>query len=161
MELLIMNTYSAKPKDIEKEWIVIDGTNLTVGRLATRITILLMGKHKPTYTPHMDCGDYVIVVNADKVKFTGRKGDRNIGKIYYRHTGYMGGIKQTTAGKILEGDFPTRVLHKAVQRMLAKGPMARLRLSHLYLYAGPEHPHQGQTPKLLDVASMNRKNIVG
>jgi large subunit ribosomal protein L13 len=150
-----MKTYSAKPSEIEKKWIMIDAEGLVVGRLAALIAIRLRGKHKPSYTPHMDCGDNVIVVNADKVRFTGNKRDQ---KIYYWHTGFPGGIKSRTADKLLDGKFPERVLMKAVQRMMPGGPLTRRQLSNLKVYAGQEHPHEAQKPELLDVASLNKKN---
>lgn len=151
-----MKTFNAKPADIEKKWIIIDAEGLVVGRLASIIATRLRGKHLPTYTPNVDCGDNVIVVNADKVVFTGRK--RNA-KTYYWHTGYPGGIKERTADKILDGKYPDRVLKKAVQRMLPKeSPLARQQLSNLKVYAGSEHPHEAQSPEKLDVAAMNSKN---
>ncbi len=150
-----MKTYSAKASDIQKDWLLIDAKDLVLGRLASIIASRLRGKHKVTYTPHMDCGDYVVVINADKVALTGHK---LLKKTYYRHTGYPGGIKSTTAEKILKGAFPERVLHKAVQRMLPRGPLGRKTLSHLYVYNGSSHPHEAQKPQLIDVASMNQKN---
>jgi large subunit ribosomal protein L13 len=134
---------------------MIDAEGLVVGRLAALIAIRLRGKHKPSYTPHMDCGDNVIVVNADKVRFTGNKRDQ---KTYYWHTGFPGGIKSRTADKLLDGKFPERVLMKAVQRMMPGGPLTRRQLSNLKVYAGQEHPHEAQKPELLDVASLNKKN---
>ena len=151
-------TASLKPADVEHKWIVVDAEGVVVGRLATFIANRLRGKHRPDYTPHVDCGDYVVVINADKVKFTGRKLDQ---KIYYKHTGYPGGLKEVTAGKILEGRFPERVLEKAVERMIPRGPLGRDQMRALHLYNGTEHPHGGQNPEILDVASMNRKNKVG
>ena len=151
-----MKTFSAKPSDIQKQWIVIDAKNLVVGRLAALIATRLRGKHKPIYTPHMDCGDHVIVVNADKVVFTGKK---YTDKKYYWHTGYPGGIKERTARSILEGKHPERVVYKAVQRMLPRGPLARKQLRHLRVYAGPDHPHVAQSPAPFDVASLNSKNV--
>ena len=150
-----MKTYSAKPSDIEKKWILIDAENLVVGRLAAIIATRLRGKHLPTFTPHMDVGDNVIVINADKVVFTGRKRDN---KVYYRHTGYPGGIKETTPAKVLEGKFPERVVELAVKRMLPRGPLARQQLGNLRIYAGAEHPHEAQQPIVLDLKSMNPKN---
>ena len=151
-----MKTYSAKPSEIEKKWILIDAENLVVGRLAAIIANRLRGKHLPTFTPHMDCGDNVIVINADKVVFTGKK---KSDKVYYRHTGYPGGIKETTPEKVLEGKFPERVVEMAVKRMLPRGPLARQQLGNLRVYAGTEHPHVAQSPETLDVASMNAKNV--
>ncbi|MCG8447131.1 MAG: 50S ribosomal protein L13 [Hyphomicrobiales bacterium] len=150
-----MKTYSAKPADIEKSWVLIDAEGLVVGRLATIIANRLRGKHKPSFTPHMDCGDNVIVVNADKVVFTGNK---RRDKTYYWHTGYPGGIKQRTADQLLEGRFPERVLSKAVERMMPGGPLSRKQMSNLRIYAGAEHPHEAQQPAVLDVASLNKKN---
>ncbi len=150
-----MRTYSAKPADVTKKWVVIDADGLVVGRLAAEIARRLRGKHLPTFTPHVDCGDNVIVVNADKVVFTGRKYDQ---QTYYRHTGYPGGIKETTARKVLEGRFPERVLEAAVKRMMPRGPLGRKQMKNLKIYAGPEHPHTAQQPEALDVASMNVKN---
>ncbi|MDG1007162.1 MAG: 50S ribosomal protein L13 [Alphaproteobacteria bacterium] len=151
-----MKTYSAKPADIEKKWILIDAENMVVGRLAAVIATRLRGKHLPTFTPHMDCGDNVVVINADKVKFTGKKmGDKK----YYRHTGYPGGIKETTPEKIMEGKFPERVVEMAVKRMLPRGPLGRQQLTNLKVYAGTEHPHEAQSPETLDVAAMNSKNV--
>jgi large subunit ribosomal protein L13 len=151
-----MKTYSAKPADIEKKWILIDAENMVVGRLAAVIATRLRGKHLPTFTPHMDCGDHVVVINADKVKFTGKKmGDKK----YYRHTGYPGGIKETTPEKIIEGKFPERVVEMAVKRMLPRGPLGRQQLTNLKVYAGAEHPHEAQSPETLDVAAMNSKNV--
>ena len=151
-----MKTYSAKPSEIEKKWILIDAENLVVGRLAAVIASRLRGKRLPTFTPHMDTGDHVIVINAEKVKFTGKKLSD---KKYYRHTGYPGGIKETTPEKVLEGKFPERLVEMAVKRMLPRGPMARQQFSNLKVYAGPEHPHVAQSPEILDVASMNTKNV--
>ena len=151
-----MKTYSAKPADIEKKWILIDAENMVVGRLAAVIATRLRGKHLPTFTQHMDCGDNVVVINADKVKFTGKKmGDKK----YYRHTGYPGGIKETTPEKIMEGKFPERVVEMAVKRMLPRGPLGRQQLTNLKVYAGTEHPHEAQSPETLDVAAMNSKNV--
>ena len=155
MKALSKMTRSIKPAEVEKNWYVIDAEGLVVGRLASIVANILRGKHKPSYTPHVDCGDHVIILNADKVKFTGRKmGDKK----YYKHTGYAGGIKETTPEKILEGKFPERVVEKAVERMIPCGPLGRQQMKALHLYAGTEHPHDGQKPEVLDVASMNRKN---
>ena len=150
-----MKPFSAKPAEVEKKWIVIDAEGLIVGRLASLIANRLRGKHRAIFTPHIDTGDNVIVVNADKVVFTGRKYEN---KIYYRHTGYPGGIKETTPRRILEGKFPTRVLEMAVRRMMPGGPLSRAQLTKLHLYAGSEHPHEAQTPETLDVGSLNPKN---
>ena len=151
-----MKTYSAKPADIEKKWILIDAENMVVGRLAAVIATRLRGKHLPSFTPHMDCGGHVVAINADKVKFTGKK---MADKKYYRHTGYPGGIKETTPEKVLEGKFPERVVEMAVKRMLLRGPLARQQLRNLKVYAGSEHPHEAQSPETLDVAAMNSKNV--
>jgi large subunit ribosomal protein L13 len=150
-----MKTYSAKPAEVEKTWVLIDADGLVVGRLASLIAMRLRGKHKPTFTPHVDCGDNVIVVNAEKVALTGRKRED---KSYFHHTGYPGGIKERKAGKILDGRFPQRVLEKAVERMLPRGPLGRKQLGNLRVYGGPEHPHTAQQPVALDVAALNRKN---
>ncbi len=150
-----MTTYTAKPANIEKKWVLIDAEGLVVGRLATVIAMRLRGKHKATYTPHMDDGDNVIVINADKVVLTGRK---YTDKTYYWHTGYIGGIKERKARQILEGRFPERVLEKAVERMIPEGPLGRRQLSNLRVYAGAEHPHAAQQPEVLDVKSMNKMN---
>lgn len=151
-----MKTYSAKPTEIEKKWILIDAENMVVGRLAAVIATRLRGKHLPSFTPHMDCGDNIVVINADKVKFTGKKLSD---KKYYRHTGYPGGIKETTPAKVLEGNFPERVVEMAVKRMLPRGPLGRQQLRNLKIYAGAEHPHEAQSPEKLDVAAMNAKNV--
>ncbi len=152
-----MKTFSAKPAEVVKQWIVIDGEGVIVGRLASFIASRLRGKHLPTYTPHVDCGDNVILVNADKVIFTGNKREN---KTYYRHTGHPGGIKSVTAEKILDGKFPERVMKKAVQRMLPKeSPLARQQLSNFKVYCGPDHPHEAQQPVKIDFASMNDKNV--
>ena len=150
-----MKTFSAKPAEVEKKWVLIDAQGLVVGRLASLIAMRLRGKHLPTYTPHVDLGDNVIVINADKVVLTGNKYED---KVYYWHTGFPGGIKERTARKILEGRFPGRVLEKAVQRMLPRGPLARKQMTHLKIYAGATHPHEAQQPVALDVAALNRKN---
>jgi large subunit ribosomal protein L13 len=151
-----MKTYSAKPAEVEKKWVLIDAKGLVVGRLASIIALRLRGKHKPTYTPHVDCGDNIIVVNAEKVVLTGRKLDR---KVYHHHTGHIGGIKERTAKFLLEGKFPQRVVEKAVERMLPRGPLGRRQLGNLRVYKGPDHPHAAQQPEVLDIAAMNRKNV--
>lgn len=158
MKALMKTTKSIKPAEVEKQWHLIDADGLVVGRLATIIANILRGKHKPSYTPHVDCGDNVIVINAEKVRFTGRKLTQ---KFYYRHTGYPGGIKEARADKVLDGRFPERVLEKAVERMVPRGPLGRRQMLALKIYKGGEHPHAAQNPKVLDVASMNRKNKVG
>src|SRR6185295_3292119 len=144
-----------KPADVEKKWVLIDADGLVVGRLAAIIARRLRGKHRPTYTPHVDCGDNVIVINAEKVAFTGRKRQD---KTYYWHTGYIGGIKERTAEKILDGRFPERVVEKAVERMLPEGPLARRQLKNLRVYKGSEHPHAAQQPETLDIPALSRKN---
>jgi large subunit ribosomal protein L13 len=152
-----MKTYSATPKDIERGWYLIDAEGMVLGRLAAVVAGCLRGKHKPLYSPNLDCGDHVVVVNADKVALTGAK----LGlKTYYRHTGYPGGIKRRTARQVLEGAHPERVIEKAVERMLPKGPLGRQQIRKLHVYRGHEHPHQGQTPTILDLAAHNRKNSV-
>ena len=150
-----MKTYTAKPGDIKRKWFVIDAEGVVLGRLASIIATRLRGKHKPMFTPHMDCGDHIVVINAEKVALTGNK---LADKTYYRHTGYPGGIKSTTAGKVLEGKHPERVVEKAVQRMIPKGPLGRQVLTKLKVYAGTDHPHEAQQPEVLDVAAMNDKN---
>ena len=155
MKALSKTTRSIKPAEVEKKWHIIDADGLVVGRLAVIIANTLRGKHKPSFTPHVDCGDHVIVINADKVRFTGNK---RANKVYYKHTGYAGGIKGVTAAKVLDGRFPERVLEKAVERMIPRGPLGRAQMKALHLYNGTEHPHAGQQPEVLDVASLNRKN---
>ena len=151
-----MSTYTAKPSDITKKWVLIDATDLVVGRLASIVAMHLRGKHLPTYTPNMDMGDNVIVINADKVVFTGKK---YTDKKYYWHTGYPGGIKERTARAIIEGRFPERVLEKAVERMIPRGPLGRRQMKNLRVYAGSNHPHEAQQPVALDVAKLNSKNV--
>jgi large subunit ribosomal protein L13 len=151
-----MKTYSAKPADVEKKWVLIDASGLVVGRLASIVALRLRGKHKPSFTPHVDDGDNVIIVNADKVVLTGRKREQ---KVYYHHTGYPGGIKERSAKFILEGRFPERIVEKAVERMLPRGPLGRKQLGNLRVYKGATHPHEAQQPVPLDIASMNRKNV--
>jgi len=150
-----MQTYVAKPGEVEKKWVLIDGSGLVVGRLATIIATRLKGKHRAAYTPHVDCGDNIIVVNAEKVVFTGNKYED---KVYYRHTGYPGGVKQTTPRRLIEGKHPERVVMKAVERMLKRGPLQRKLMTNLRVYKGAEHPHEAQNPVALDVAKLNRKN---
>lgn len=150
-------TASLKPADVEKKWIVVDAQDAVVGRLASFIAMRLRGKHRPDYTPHVDCGDHVVVVNADKVKFTGAKLKQ---QTYYWHTGHPGGIKERTAEQILAGRFPERVLQKAVERMLPKeSPLARAQMTHLHVFNGPEHSHQAQAPEALNFADLNTKNV--
>ena len=150
-----MKTYSAKPSEIEKKWLVIDADGVVLGRLAAQVARLLRGKHKPTFTPHMDCGDNVIVINAEKVRLTGNK---TADKVYYWHTGYPGGIKERTAGQILDGKHPGRVIEKAVERMITRNRLGRQQMKNLRVYAGAEHPHEAQKPELVDLASWNPKN---
>ena len=150
-----MKTFSAKPSDIEKKWFLIDAEDVVLGRLASQIALILRGKHKPSFTPHMDCGDNIIVINAEKVRLTGKK---TSDKIYYHHTGYPGGIKDRTAGEILGGKRPEEVLYKAVERMIDRGPLGRQQLKNLRVYAGGEHPHEAQQPEALDIAAKNPKN---
>jgi large subunit ribosomal protein L13 len=154
-ETMYGKTYSAKAAEIEKKWVLIDGKGLVVGRLASIIALRLRGKHKATFTPHMDDGDNIIVINAEKVVLTGRKREQ---KVYHHHTGYPGGIKERSAKFILEGRFPERIVEKAVQRMLPRGPLGVKQLSNLRVYKGAEHPHVAQNPSVLDVAAMNPKN---
>jgi large subunit ribosomal protein L13 len=151
-----MKTFSAKPAEVQKKWVVIDAKGLVVGRLATLVAMRLRGKHLPTYTPHVDCGDNVVIVNAAHVVLTGRKRED---KVYYKHTGYVGHVKERTAREILEGRFPERVLEKAVERMIPRGPLGRRQMSNLHVYAGAEHPHEAQQPETVDIAKMNRKNM--
>ncbi|MGV3768772.1 MAG: 50S ribosomal protein L13 [Sphingobium phenoxybenzoativorans] len=158
MKALMKTTKPATPATVEKKWVLIDAEGLVVGRAASIIANILRGKHKPSYTPHVDCGDNVIIVNAAKVKFTGKK---LTDKVYYKHTGYAGGIKGVTAGKVLEGRFPERVLEKAIERMIPRGPLGRQQMRNLRVFAGAEHSHESQNPEVLDLASRNRKNKVG
>ncbi len=151
-----MSTFNLKPADVEKKWVLIDADGLVVGRVAAIIAKRLRGKHRPNYTPHVDCGDNVVVVNADRIVLTGSK---RSDKIYYWHTGHPGGIKQRTAAQILDGRFPERVLEKAIKRMLPDGPLARQQLKNLRVYSGAEHPHQAQQPEKLDIGGLSRKNV--
>ncbi len=150
-----MKTYTAKPSEIERKWFVIDAEGVVLGRLAAIVSQYLRGKHKPTYTPNIDTGDNIVIINADKVKLTGKKLSD---KVYYWHTGHPGGIKQRTAEQILGGEHPERVIEKAVQRMITRSPLGRQQMKKLHIYAGNEHPHEAQQPEVLDVASMNDKN---
>ncbi len=140
-------TYMAKPGEVERRWWLVDAEGKTLGRLATQIATLLRGKHKPQYTPHVDCGDFVVVINAEKVRVTGRKLQQ---KKYYRHSGYPGGLKVRTLEQMLQ-THPERVIWLAVKRMLPKGPLGRRQLKKLKVYAGPEHPHQAQQPEPLEL----------
>lgn len=150
-----MKTFSQKPAEVEKKWLIVDAEGVVLGRLASIIANRLRGKHKPSFTPHVDDGDNVIVINADKVKLTGKKYSE---KKYYWHTGHPGGIKERTARAILEGRFPERVVQKAVERMMPGGPLSRRQMKNLRVYSGTEHPHEAQSPITLDVAGMNTKN---
>ena len=149
------HTTSTKTAEVQKNWVLIDAEGLVVGRLATIIAMRLRGKHKPSFTPHMDDGDHIVVINADKVVFTGRKRDQ---KIYYHHTGFIGGIKERSAKFILEGRFPERIVEKAVERMIPRGTLGRKQMGNLRVYKGPDHPHAAQQPVVLDIAGLNRKN---
>ena len=150
-----MKTFSATPSDIEKKWVLIDAEGVVLGRLASQVAKILRGKHKPSFTPHMDCGDNVIVINAEKVKLTGKK---LADKKFYWHTGYPGGIKERTMGQILEGKYPERVVEKAVERMITRNNLGRQQMKNLRVYVGSEHPHEAQQPEVLDVGAMNPKN---
>lgn len=150
-----MKTFSAKPSNIEKKWVLIDAEGLVLGRLASIIAYRLRGKHKATFTPHMDCGDNIVVINAEKVVLTGKKREN---KTYYWHTGHPGGIKSRKAHQILDGRFPERVLQKAVERMLPGGPLSRKQMTNLRIFVGGEHTHEAQNPETLDVGAMNDKN---
>src|SRR3954452_19053335 len=152
-----MKTFSAQPTDFQRNWLLIDADGLVLGRLASLIAMRLRGKHKPSFTPHMDCGDHVVVVNAEKVKLTGNKRDADI---FYWHTGYPGGINARSKGAILAGKHPERVIEKAVDRMVPRGPLGHRVMKNLRVFAGPDHPHEGQQPERLDVAALNRKNRV-
>ena len=152
---MLKTTLSLKPAEVKRDWVLIDADGLVLGRLAAVIATRLRGKHKPQYTPHVDCGDNVIVVNAGKVRLTGNKADQSI---FYYHTGYPGGIKGRSLRQRLESPHPERVLHKAVERMITRGPLQRQQMKHLYVYVGAEHPHDGQQPRPLDVAALNPKN---
>ena len=151
-----MSTYTAKPGDITKKWVLIDATDLVVGRLASLVAMRLRGKHLPTYTPNMDMGDNVIVINAEKVKLTGAKLDQ---RKFFWHTGHPGGIKERSQRELLNGRFPERVLENAVRRMIPSGPLGRQQMKNLRVYAGDKHPHEAQSPVVVDIASMNSKNV--
>ncbi|HMR33692.1 MAG TPA: 50S ribosomal protein L13 [Geminicoccaceae bacterium] len=150
-----MGTYTARPGDIERAWSLVDADGLVLGRLAAILANRLRGKHKAQWTPHMDCGDHIVVINAEKVVLTGKKRQQ---KVYHYHTGYPGGIKERRADAILDGRFPERVIEKAVERMVPRGPLGRDVLRKLHVYKGGEHPHQAQQPVALDIAGMSRKN---
>ena len=150
-----MKTYSAKPNEVVHKWYLVDAENLILGRLASIVAKMLRGKHKPMYTPHIDCGDNIVIVNAEKVKLSGQK---RTNKTYYWHTGYPGGIKDRTADQLLDGPHPERVIEKAVERMLPKGKLGRKQIGKLKIYSGPKHPHDAQSPETLDIAKLNSKN---
>ena len=157
MEHYSSRTYSIKPREVEKKWVVIDAEQAVLGRLAAKVATLLRGKNKPFYTPHVDCGDNVIVTNADKVALTGNKYENDL---FHRHTGYPGGVRSQTMKQRLTGNHPERVVRKAVERMLPKeSPLARKQAKNLYVYAGTDHPHVGQQPEVLDLSTLNSKNI--
>jgi large subunit ribosomal protein L13 len=155
---MLKTTLSLKPAEVNKDWVVIDAEGVVLGRLAAVIANRLRGKHKPQYTPHVDCGDHVIVVNARTVRLTGNKLSQSV---FYYHTGYPGGIKGRTMRERLESKHPERVVEKAVERMITRGPLQRKQMKHLHIYPGPEHPHAAQQPMPLDVAAMNPKNKRG
>ncbi len=150
-----MKTYTLKEGDLSSEWLLINAEGLVLGRLASIIAKILRGKHKVTYTPHMNCGDHIVVINADKIKLTGKKLDQ---RIFYWHTGFPGGIKERTSRQVLESKYPERLLEKAVERMIKRGPLMREQMRRLKIYAGASHPHEAQNPKNLDIAAMNPKN---
>ena len=152
---MLKTTPSLKPREVSKGWTLIDAEGLVLGRVASIIASRLRGKHKPQFTPHVDCGDNIIVINAEKVRVTGNKAEQSI---FYWHTGFPGGIKGRSIKQRLESAHPERVLEKAVERMITRGPLQREQMRHLHVYAGAAHPHDGQQPVKLDVASMNRKN---
>ena len=151
-----MKTFSAKGHEVQRDWFVIDATDKVLGRVASEVALRLRGKHKPEFTPHVDTGDFIVVVNAGKLRVTGTKA---LNKTYYRHTGYPGGLKERSPRQVLEGKHPERVVEKAVERMLARGPLQRQLMRNLRIYKGTEHPHEAQAPETLDVAKMNRKNV--
>ena len=153
--MLQRQTRSLKPAEVNKNWVVVDADGLVLGRLAALVASRLRGKHKPQFTPHVDCGDHVVVVNADKVRVTGNKAEQSV---FHWHTGYPGGIKGRTIRQRIEGKHPGSVVEKAVERMITRGPLGRRQMKNLHVYPGPEHPHGGQQPAPLDVAAMNRKN---
>jgi large subunit ribosomal protein L13 len=155
---LTETTHSAKPSEVVKKWVVIDAEGVVLGRLASIVANRLRGKHKPTYTPHIDCGDNVVIINAAKVRVTGRKLEN---EVFYYHTGHPGGIKERNWGKILGGAHPERLIEKAVERMVPRGPLGRRQMKNLRVYAGAQHPHEAQQPEALDVAAMNPKNKRG
>ncbi|MCA7119313.1 MAG: 50S ribosomal protein L13 [Acidibrevibacterium sp.] len=151
-------TLSLKPAEVKKDWVLIDAEGVVLGRLAALVAMRLRGKHKPQFTPHVDCGDHVVIVNADKVRLTGKKAEQ---AIFYYHTGYPGGIKGQSARQRLAGKRPEQVVEKAIERMITRGPLQRQQMRNLHVYAGAEHPHAGQTPRRLDLAALNPKNMRG
>ncbi len=155
--MLTTQTRSIKPADVQKNWILIDAEGLVLGRLATLVANRLRGKHKAIFTPHVDCGDHVVIVNARKVRVTGNKAEQSV---FYWHTGYPGGIKGRTLGERLDGKYPERVIEKAVERMISRGPLGREQMRNLHVYPDAEHPHAGQQPTAFDVGALNRKNKV-
>lgn len=157
-DIPMKTTLSLKPAEVKKDWVLIDAEGVVLGRLAVLIATRLRGKHKPQFTPHVDCGDHVVVVNAAKVKVTGNKAEQSI---FYYHTGYAGGIKGRSIRQRLDSRHPERVLEKAVERMITRGPLQRAQMKHLYVYGGAEHPHDGQQPATLDVGALNPKNKRG
>ncbi len=148
-------TLSLKPAEVRRDWVLIDAEGLVLGRLAAIIAQRLRGKHKAQFTPHVDCGDAVVVINAEKVHLTGKKLDN---QLFQYHTGYPGGIKERSVRQRLAGKNPGEVVEKAVERMITRGPLQRRQMKHLHVYAGTAHPHDGQQPGVLDVAAMNSKN---
>jgi large subunit ribosomal protein L13 len=154
--MLSRETRSLKPAEVTKDWILIDAEGLVLGRLAAFVANRLRGKHKAQFTPHVDCGDHVVIVNARKVRVTGNKAEQSV---FYWHTGYPGGIKGRSIRQRLESAHPERVVEKAVERMITRGPLGRRQMRNLHVYAGPEHPHAGQQPKSVDVGALNRKNL--
>ncbi len=156
--MMLKTTLSLKPAEVTKQWLLIDADGLVLGRLASIIANRLRGKHKPQFTPHVDCGDNVVVINAERVRLTGNKAEQST---FYYHTGYPGGIKGRTFRQRLDSAHPERVLEKAVERMITRGPLQRRQMKHLHVYAGPAHPHEGQAPQTLDVAALNTKNRRG
>ena len=151
-----MRTHSTKPSEVQKKWFLIDAQGLVLGRMAAIVAGLLRGKHKTMFTPHIDTGDHVIIINAEKIKLTGKKAEQ---RVFYWHSGYVGGVKEHTAKRTLSGKFPERVVERAIERMMPKdSPLARGQMKKLKIYAGTEHPHEAQTPEVLDLASRNRKN---
>ena len=153
-----MKTYSAKPSEVQQKWLIVDAKDLVLGRLASQVAILLRGKHKPYFTPHIDCGDKVIVINAKHVHLTGNKTDQKKGKLYYRHTGFPGGIKETNAGRILAGKYPERVVQLAIKRMISRNKMGNHQFKNLFVYPEDQHPHTAQKPEMFDIGGKNRKN---